>query len=73
MTDNNIVTNKIFLNFIRPILINKGSLNSCEIMLRKKNKTITDTKEIVQVLDDNYSNIVEKSCGEKPSSVAKQG
>ena len=35
ITDNNIVTNKIFWNFIRPFRINKGSLNSCEIMLRK--------------------------------------
>ena len=35
ITDNNIVTNKNFWNFIRPFLINKGSLSSCEIMLRK--------------------------------------
>ena len=31
-TDNNIVRNKIFWDFIRPFLINKGSLNSCKIM-----------------------------------------
>ena len=37
ITDNNIVTNKFFLIFIRPFLINKSSLNSCEIMLRKEN------------------------------------
>ena len=35
ITDNNIVTNKFFWIFIRPFLINKSSLNSCEIMLRK--------------------------------------
>ena len=35
ISDNNIVTNKNFGNFIRPFLLNKGSLNSCEIMLRK--------------------------------------
>ena len=40
-----------------------GFLNSSEIMLRK---------EIVQVLNDHYINIVERSCGEKPTSVAKQ-
>ena len=34
-TDNDIVTNKMFWNFVRPFLINKGSLNSCEIMVRK--------------------------------------
>ena len=48
MADNNFVTNKNFWNFIRPFLINKGSLNSGEIMLRKENKAITETKEIVQ-------------------------
>ena len=32
----------------------------------------TDTREIVQVLNDHYINIVERSCGEKPTSVAKQ-
>ena len=63
---------KIFWNFWRPFLVNKGSLNSCEIMLRKEKKIITDTKEIVQVLNDHYSNIVERSCGEKPTSIAKQ-
>ena len=41
-------------------------------MLRKESKIITDTKEIVQVLNHNYINIVERSCGEKPTSVAKQ-
>ena len=35
-------------------------------MLRKEKKTIIDTKEIVQVLNDHYNNIVERSFGEKP-------
>ena len=72
ISKNNIVTNENFWNFWRPFLVNKGSLNSCEIMLRKEKKIITDTKEIVQVLNDHYSNIVERSCGEKPTSIAKQ-
>ena len=41
-------------------------------MLRNKKKIVTDNKEIVQVLNDHYINIVEKSCGEKPTSAAKQ-
>ena len=41
-------------------------------MIRQEKKIITDTKEIVQVLNDHYINIVERSCGEKPTSVAKQ-
>ena len=68
----NIVTNKSFWNFIGPFLINKGSLNSCEVMIRKENKIITGTKEIVQVLNDHYNNIVQRSLGEKPASIEKQ-
>ena len=41
-------------------------------MLRKEEKIITDTNEIVQVLNDHYINIVGRSCRRKPTSVAKQ-
>ena len=51
---------------------NKGLLNTSKIMLRKEKKIITDTKEIVQVLNDYYINIVERYYGEKPTSVAKK-
>ena len=41
-------------------------------MLRKENEIITDTKKIVQVLNDHYISIVERFCGGKTTSVAKQ-
>ena len=41
-------------------------------MLRKEKKIITDAKEIVQVLNDHYINVVERSCGKETTSVAKQ-
>ena len=44
ITDNNIVRNKNVWNFLRSFLINKGSLNSCEIMLKKENKIIMTPK-----------------------------
>ena len=72
ISNNNIVTNKTSWNFIRPFLVNKGLLNGSEIMLRKEKKIITDTKEIVQVLNDHNINIAERSCRGKPTSVAKQ-
>ena len=65
ISNNNIVTSKKFL-------VNKGSLNNCENVPRNKKKIITDIKEIVLVLNDHYINIVERSFGEKPTSVAKQ-
>ena len=68
ITDNNIVTNKIFSDFIRPFLVNKVSLNSCEIMIRKENEVVADTKEINEaILNDHYFNIAERSCHEKTS------
>ena len=72
ISSSSVVTNKTFWNFIRHFLVNKGSLNSCEIILKKEQKIINDTKKIVQVLNDHFINIVERSCGEKPTSVAKQ-
>ena len=36
-------------------------------MIRKEKKVNNDTKEIVQVLNDHYANIVKRSCGEKPT------
>ena len=72
ISSSNIVTNKNVWNFIRPFLVNKGSLNSCEIVLKKEQKIINDTKKIVQVLNDHFINIVQRSCREKPTSVAKQ-
>ena len=41
-------------------------------MLRKEKKIITDAKEIVQVLNDHYINVVERSCGKETTSIAKQ-
>ena len=72
ISNNNIVKNKNFWNFIRLFLLNKGSLNSSETMLRQEKKIITDTKEVVQVLNDHYINKGQRSWGEKPTSVAKQ-
>lgn len=56
ITDNNIV-------------ISKGSLNSCKTMLRKWNKIITDTREIIQAPTDYCSNVVERSWGENQQAL----
>ena len=68
--NSNIAINKHFWNFIRSFLKSKGSLNSCEIMLRKEKKIIIDIKEIVQVLNHYKIYIVERSFAEKRTSKA---
>ena len=38
-------------------------------MLRDDEKMITDEKKLVQLFNDHYINIVERSCGFKPEKV----
>ena len=38
-------------------------------MLRDEEKMITDEKKLVQLFNDHYINIVERSCGFKPEKV----
>ena len=44
-------------------------LEKSDIMLRDDEKMITDEKKLVQLFNDNFMNIVERSCGFKPEKV----
>ena len=54
---------------IKPFLINKGCFEKSDFMLRNDKKMITDEKKLVQLFNDHYINIVERSCGFKPEKV----
>ena len=41
-------------------------------MLTEKDKIVTEEKELVRIFNDHYINIVERSCGIKPTNVAKE-
>ena len=41
-------------------------------MLNEKDKIVTEEKELVRIFSDHYINIVECSCGTKPTNVAKE-
>ena len=69
ITSNGIITNKNFWKAIKPFLTNKGCLEKSDIMLRGDEKMITDEKKLLQLLNDHYINIVERSCGFKPEKV----
>ena len=47
-------------------------LENAEIMLTEKDKIVTEEKELVRMFNDHYINIVERSCGIKPTNVAKE-
>ena len=72
VTKTGVQTNKDFWKSIKPYLTNKGFLENVEIMLTEKNKIVTEEKEPVIIFNYHYINIVERSCGTKPTNVAKE-
>ena len=43
-----------------------------EIMLTEKDETVIEEKELVRIFNDRYINVVERSCGSKPTNVSKE-
>ena len=60
-----------FWKLIKSFLTNKGFLENAEIMLNENDKIVTKEKELVRIFNDQYINIVECSCGTKPTNVSK--
>ena len=70
-TRNGTLSNKEFWDLVKPFLLNKGGLLSSDISLVKNNTVVTDDKELTEILNYHYVNIVEKSSGKKPVNLAK--
>lgn len=70
-TSNGLVSKQDFWNLIKPFLFNNGRLHGNDITLVNEDRIITDDKELVEVFNDHYINIVEKSPGKKPASIAE--
>ena len=60
------MSNKEFWDLVKPFLSNKGGLTSSDISLVKNETLVTDDKELTEIFNDHYVNIVEKSSGKKP-------
>ena len=71
MTKTNVQINKDFWKLIKPFLTNKGFLKNGEIMLTEKDKIVTEEKEYTRIFNDNYINIVERSCRNKLTKLQK--
>ena len=41
-------------------------------MFTEKDKTVIEEKELVRIFNDRYINVVERSCGSKPTNVSKE-
>ncbi len=70
VTENGLMTNKDFWNLVKPFLTNKGGLSGSDILLVKDNEIISNDRELAETFNDHYINIVEKSSGNKPQSLA---
>ena len=71
ITNYGIATNKNFWNRRKPFLTNKGHLNQQDIMIFDGKKIIANETELVEVFNNHYINIVEKSSGIKLRHVAR--
>ncbi len=64
------MSNKEFWNLVKPFLSNKGGLAKNDIMLVTDEKIVSDELELSEIFNNHYINIVEKTSGRKPTSLA---
>ena len=70
ITKKGITTNKEFWNFIKPFLTNKGFSKNNDITLKIKKEIITDEKNLADLFDSHYINIVEINSGIRPETLS---
>ena len=63
------MTNKNFWNVLKPFLTNKGSFSEDQLSIEISNQLVTDEKTLADTFNEHYINIVEKSSGQKPTSL----
>ena len=67
-----ITTNKEFWNLVKPFLTNKGSFSNDFITIKDENgNVIDDERELVEMLNNHYIDIVEKTSGKPPDDSFK--
>ena len=70
-TKNGTMSDKEFWDLVKPFLSNKGGLTSSDISLVRNDTIVTDDQELTEIFNHHYVNIVEKSSGKRPASLAK--
>ena len=68
-TENGIMTNKAFWKLAKPMLTNKSGAQGTAITLKEEGEFISDEKELVNIFNIHYTNIVENSTGTPPKAV----
>ena len=62
-TENGTVTNKTFWELVKPFISNKGNYSSGTISIKENEKIIDDEREVVDLFNNHYVNIVENTSG----------
>ena len=68
-TKDRIMSNKKFWNTAKSFLNNEGCISNDFINVEKDGDLISNEKELVELFNENYINIVENCSGKKPSSL----
>ena len=72
ITKNGNVTNKNVWKTKKPFLTNKRNLENPEIMLQHKGNIVLDESVLAKIFNKHYVNIVERSCGKKPTNISQE-
>jgi len=62
LTNDN-MTNKNYWKLMKPFLSEKGGSYGTQITLKENGVMVSDEKELAQIFNDQYVNIVEKQLG----------
>ena len=57
---------------MKPFLTTRGNLENPEIMLQDKGNIVSDESVLVKTFNGHYVNIVENSCGKKPTNISQK-
>ena len=66
LTQNGVVENKDFWNTVKPFITNKSGKLKSDITIIHNEEIIRDEQKLVEIFNNEYINIVEKSSGIKP-------
>ena len=66
ITQNGVVENKDFWNAVKPFITNKSGKLKSDITIIHNEEIIRDEQKLVEIFNNEYINIVEKSSGIKP-------
>ena len=66
LADNNGLNNKKFWSAVKPFLTDKSTKRSQEIILNSDDKIVKDSREVTEILNNYFTDIVEITTGKKP-------